>query len=269
MRYSYQALDQSGTRIKGIIDVDNLEALRASMKSQGYYLIDAIKAGTETKLHRNKRLRVKELALFCRQMSAMLHAGVTLIRALDILYQQSESPKLNGILKVLYEDVQKGDMFSEALRKQSDIFPPLLVAMVESGEAGGILDGVMERLATQYESDAKLQSKIKGAMVYPCFVGAIAVLAVVGLIVFVLPTFISMYEGSSVELPALTSALIWLSNLIRSRWYIVVPAAIAMVFGISMFFSRPRLGLIIDFMADREHIFNNLPGRLPPGKSRL
>ena len=247
MRYSYQAIGETGNRVKGTLDADSLDALRMSIKSQGLFLIDARKARSEVRLMdalTRKRLGAKDLSMFCRQIATMLHAGVTLIRALDILFQQTENPTLKSNLQVLYEDVQKGDMFSEALHKQGNIFPPLMIAMVESGEAGGILDVVMGRLATQYEADSKLMSKIKSALVYPCFIGAVAILAVIGLIVFVLPTFVSMYEGSGVDLPVLTSALIWLSNAIRDRWYLFILVTITIIYGLSTYLrSEPGIAL--------------------------
>ena len=238
MRYNYQALDKDGRRFKGVIDADSLEALRASIKAQGYFLINASKTRIDSKFEwpfSRNRLHVKDLSMFCRQMAAMLHAGVTLIRALDILYQQSENPKLKSTLQTLYEDVQKGDMFSDALRKQNCVFPPLLIAMVESGEAGGILDKVMARLATQYETDTKLKSKVKSALVYPCFIAIVALMAVIGLIVFVLPTFVGMYENSTVALPVLTSVLVKLSNIFRERWYIVIVSVATVVISLASY----------------------------------
>jgi len=247
MLYNYRARDNAGNAIKGALESDSLTTLRSVLKAQGFYLVDAAKAQEKFDLKSflvSNRMKTGDLAVFCRQISAMLLAGVTLIRALDILYQQTEKPAIKRCLQSLYEDVQKGDMFSDALRRQTGVFPSLMISMVESGEASGTLDKAMERLSDQFEADNRLQNKIKGAMVYPLVVGSLAVFAAVGIIVFVLPTFVGMFEGSSAELPGPTKFIMFLSNVMRNQWFIVLPVIIGIVVGISVFF-RSESGMLL------------------------
>jgi len=248
MLYRYRARDLAGKEATGEIEADNLEALREAVKSQGLYLVNAettqVKAATGRRSR--KKLKDKDLAVFCKQMAAMLNSGVTLIHSLDILYQQSEKPSEKAYMRSIYEEVQKGGMFSDALRKQGGVFPPLMVAMVEAGEASGTLEKIMDRLSIQYESDAKLGNKIRGAMIYPAVVGTIAIFAAVGLIVFVLPTFMTMFESTDVLLPAPTRMLIWMSDGMRGYWYIIVPVVVGTVVGVKTYFNSPSGVLVKD-----------------------
>jgi type IV pilus assembly protein PilC len=232
--YKYKAVTNTGSTVTGVLSGENKEEIIKNLRSKNQFpvLVEAMQKSRDLDLGRLKRIKIKDIALFCRQLYTMLNAGVTLINCLDILKLQTENKKLQGIISILHQDVQKGMTFSQALR-ESNAFPELLINMVMAGEVSGNLDTIMSRLAVHFEKENHIRNKIKGALVYPAFIGAITVLVVIFLLTFVLPTFISMFEGSGVEVPALTRGLISVSKFIRYYWYIVVGIVIAISYFIA------------------------------------
>jgi type IV pilus assembly protein PilC len=176
-------------------------------------------------------LSTKDIAMLCRQLSSMLSAGVTLVKALNILYLQMEKKNIKESIKRLYESVQRGDQLSEGLRKQGTVFPEIMLSMVEAGEASGKLDHVITKLAEQFEKDVKLKSKIQTAMTYPLILVVLAISVVLILVTQVLPIFMTMFESSGMVLPLPTRVLIAFSNLLRGYWYLFIIGTITIVVG--------------------------------------
>ena len=152
----------------------------------------------------------------------MLGAGVSLVKALNILYMQVDKKSMKKSIKQIYESVQKGDQFSEGLRKQRGVYPEMMISMIEAGEASGKLDHVMIKLAEQFEKDVKLKSKIKSAMTYPIVLMFLAVGVVIILVVKVIPIFLTLLEEGGSELPAPTKILVAFSNILTSYWYLIL-----------------------------------------------
>jgi len=167
------------------------------------------------------KLKLKEVAIFCRQMSAMLIAGVPLVKSIEIMYKQCESKRMKASLQKMYESVQKGNLLSESLRKQEDTFPEIMVNLIESGEASGTLDTVMAKLATQFEGDMKLNNKVKSALTYPAILSVLGIGVVILLTTVVLPSFLTMFDGIG-TLPLPTRILMFVSNAITSYWYLII-----------------------------------------------
>ena len=243
---------------KLVINADSEAHLMKILKEQDLYLI-AFKAQIDPNeaLSRTKRISTKNLALLCRQLASMLSSGITLIKALSILYQQMDAKALKNIIKALYESVQKGDQFSEALKKQRDVFPELMVSMVESGEAGGRLDSAMAKLAENFENDLKLHNKIKGALTYPIILFVIAIGVVLILVTVVLPTFTSMFVSMGVELPLATKILISIGGGITHYWYVCVFAVILLVVAFRTFVNTEKGRLSWDGFLLKIPIFRN------------
>lgn len=170
----------------------------------------------------SQKVKSKDLAVFCKQLFTMLYAGMPLISALEVLYSQAENKTLQQAVKAMVLQVQKGDILSVAMKAHPKIFPTLLISMVESGELTGNLDGVLERMAEHYTKENRIQSKVKSAMVYPSVLAVLAVSVVTFLIVFIMPTFVGMFESSGVPLPGPTRFLLGISNGIRDYWYLVI-----------------------------------------------
>lgn len=238
-KYAYTARAFSGDLIKDTVFADNEAKLYEHVKSNNQYLVshkEIIEKGSAMSTISGGKLKLKEVAIFCRQMSAMLFAGVSLIKSLDIMYRQTDSKRMKLALQNLYENVQKGNLLSESLRKQEGAFPELMINLVESGEASGTLDSVMGKLARQFESDLKLRNKIKSALTYPAILMVLGIGVVALLVTVVLPQFIDMFETSGIEkLPLPTAILLGISGFFTDYWYIALLVLVALVAGIRIF----------------------------------
>jgi len=230
--YSYTAKDFSGQTTNGVLESDDLQNFYRLLKERGLFCIEVSekRQSVRTVKSSSKRLKAKDLVIFCRQFNVLLMAGVTIIKVLDVIYQQTESKQVKAVVLKVYEMVQKGDLLSESMRKQGDTFPEILVNMVESGETSGTLERVMERMAEHFEKERKLHSKIVTAVTYPAILSVMAVMVVGIMITVVLPTFVKMFADSGVELPQLTRILLSISNAITSYWYIWLLLIVTLVF---------------------------------------
>jgi type IV pilus assembly protein PilC len=225
--YEYKALNKAGERIDGRYNAQNRNDILQMLRKNQYHpvLINEVAEGTDLrKIAIFNKVKTKDIAVFARQFYAMLNAGITIIQCLDILRQQTENKSLKEVIAKVYESVQKGSTLSESLKDHKNVFPELFIYMVEAGEVSGTLDKIMERMAAHYEKESKIQNKIKGAMTYPILLAAVSVVVVVFMLVAILPTFLSMFEGSGVPLPGPTRFLLGISNGLRQYWHILLLA---------------------------------------------
>lgn len=247
--YKYKAITSDGKTLEGVYSAKNKEEVLTMLRENRYYPVN-IQETDEEKDIRNiqlfSRVKIKDIAIFCRQFYTMLNAGVTIINCLDILRQQTQNKRLRRVIGEIYEDVQKGLTFSEALKNHGNVFPELLINMVEAGEVSGNLDTIMNRMADHYEKEFKINNKIKGAMVYPIILSIVAMGVVFFLITFVMPTFMEMFEGSDVPLPAPTLLLLSLSDLLKEYWYLFIGGFVLLVFAIRRALKIERGRLIVD-----------------------
>ncbi len=231
--FKYRAVNSLGEPVQGTYTAGDRTMLLQTMKEKELHVTrieEIVERKDSDVLASLQKVSTKDLAVFCRQFSTMLTAGVTIFKALDILQQQTENRKLRSVITNLFENVQKGSSFSSALKNHRDVFPELLINMVEAGELSGTLDSIMARMAVNFEKDNKIKSKVKAAMVYPIVLSVVAVLVVIFLLTFIMPMFFSMFEQSGVELPAPTKLLIGLSGIIRAYWYIILAIVVAAVY---------------------------------------
>jgi len=224
--YKYKAVTPSGQEVEETITGNSLTEVQDRIKEKGYFVVDVEetvekKSATES-LSFGQGVKTKDLSIFCKQMATLLKAGVPLSSALDILYRQTESKNLKEALGDVYAEVQKGLQISGIMKEHPKVFPEILISMTESGEMTGNLDNVMERMATHFEKEAKIESRIKGAMIYPAAISFVAVAVVIFLITIVMPTFIGMFEGAGMELPLPTRILLGISNALRTYWYLFI-----------------------------------------------
>lgn len=205
------------------------------------------------------KVTVKDKAIFSRQFAVLVNAGVAIVRSLGVLGEQATNPKFKKALMAVSADVQQGTNLSEAFAKHPDCFDQLYVSMVEAGEAGGVLDEVMNRLAKLLEDVARLQNQIKSAMAYPVTVGIFAVLAFLGMTIFLIPVFAGIFESLGAELPALTQFMVDLSNFLRSpKAVIPVFVVVGVVFAFKQYYKTPAGRLQIDQFALKAPIFGDL-----------
>jgi type IV pilus assembly protein PilC len=188
----------------------------------------------------------------------MLNAGVTIIQCLDILRQQTEKQTFKNVIEKVYESVQKGSTLSESMKEHRQTFPELFVNMVEAGEASGNLDSIMDRMAVHYEKETKIQNKIRGAMTYPIILAVVSVVVVVFMLVAILPTFLSMFEGSGLALPGPTKFLLSISNGIRQYWYIILMVIIAVVYLIHRYINTEEGRKQFDRLKLKMPVVNNM-----------
>lgn len=237
MIYKYKAVSQTGEIIEGFFEGNDESDVLAMLKGNNYLPVTVEKdIGAEAKVDiLSKTVKKKDLAVFCRQFYTMLDAGIGIVKCLEILEKQSENKTLIKALGGLHEDVQKGFTLSEGMKKHTKVFPPLLINMVEAGEVSGNLDTIMERMAVHFEKENKLEQKIKSALIYPIALAFVSIAVVIFLLVAVMPTFVSMFEGSGQALPGPTQALLALSNWLTEYWYIFIVIVFGLFIGFATF----------------------------------
>lgn len=233
-RFKYVAKDMSGKVHKGTVEAASENALTQQLREENLYLVEA-KDLNGAKKH--KKLKAKQLAAFCRELSTLLASGVTLVRALDIISEQEGMNKdERDIYKDVLQDLKRGISLSDAMESK-ECFPDLMIGMIRSGEGSGNLDLVTQRLSVQYEKDYKLTQQVKSAMTYPCILLVLCVVIVILIVTFILPQFQSLFDQME-SLPMITNILIAVSNFLVQKWYIalltvaVIVALIRIIVGI-------------------------------------
>ncbi|MEJ5868716.1 type II secretion system F family protein [Pseudokineococcus sp. 5B2Z-1] len=231
--YEYSVRDASGQLVTGSLDAASEAALVTRLKGMGYAPVSLQEKGGGTGLHReitlpgSDRVSLKDLAVMSRQFATMVGAGLSLVRSLAILADQSSSKGLQKALADVRSRVETGASLSDGFAAHPRVFPPLMVNMVRAGEVGGFLDTVLRQVAETFEAEVKLAAKIKSAMTYPVVVFVIAVLATVGMLIFIVPVFAGMFADLGGELPLPTQVLVVLSDLLRTL------APVLVVLGVS------------------------------------
>ena len=261
--YTAKVKDHSGKVFKEKIEAASPEQARGILANR-YAAVGKIdKSSFEFDLSQLElalaSVKVKDKAIFSRQFSVMVNAGVAIIRALGILADQSPNIKLKKALLAISAEVQQGTSLSDAMNQHPDCFDDLYVYMVEAGEAGGVLDEVLMRLSKLLEDMAKLQNEIKSAMAYPVTVGIFAVLAFLGMTIFLIPVFAGIFEQLGAELPALTQFMLFLSATLRS-WKAIIPIVVisTVTFLFRQYYKTPMGRLQIDGLMLKMPLFGDL-----------
>jgi type IV pilus assembly protein PilC len=230
-KFDYQVRDRQGKLVTGQLEADSQQAVASKLASMGYapLKIEEVKEqglNRELKLPGSNRVKLNDLAIFSRQFATMIGSGLSLMRSLSILAQQTESDALRDVIQKVQDDVEAGSDLSTALAEHPKAFPRLFIAMVRAGEAAGMLDEVLLRIADMFEKDVRLRSKIKSAMTYPVIVFVMAILATAVMLIFIVPIFEQMFSDLGGELPLLTQVLVNASNFLVSPVGAVVFLAI-------------------------------------------
>lgn len=248
--YTYKVKNSEGEIFTGETKVDSKEVLLDLFNKHGYKPVEIIEKTFVTDVSQlsifRKKVKTVDLAQFCRQFSIMLESGISIANALDVLRAQTVNPTLKDCLNDIYNNIQKGIALSSVMRSFPDIFPPILLSMVEAGEVSGQLDKVFTRMAGHFEKEHKQKQKLKGAMTYPVIVLIVAALVVTILVVKVIPTFGEALAGMNVELPALTQVMLNVSHFFTSYWYLMLFGLILLISGIKMMSKTSRGKIILD-----------------------
>jgi type IV pilus assembly protein PilC len=233
--FAYSAINSQGAELAGEIQASDLASARAALGGDGLLAqwIEELKtpAAGGGRSFGKKKVQAKSLQVFSRQFATMIEAGLSVVTALVILEQQTTDKALAAVIDDIREHVETGSLLSEAMALHPAVFSRLYVSMVEAGEAAGVLDTVLDRVAIQIEKEEKLKRRIKGAMMYPSIVLVFATLVMVGMLMFLVPIFVKIFDQLGGELPTLTQYVLHASNLLRGYWYIIFPVVGATIWG--------------------------------------
>lgn len=217
--FQYTSRNTSGKRIKGSMAATNETVVASRLQNMGLSPISIVKASESSGLKKEisipgfkKRIKLKELAVMSRQMATMIGAGLSLLRTLNILADQTESKPLAKILGHIRDEVETGLSTSEAFAKHPEVFPPLMISMIRAGEAGGFLEGALDSIAVNFEKEVRLRGKIKSALTYPVIVLIMSLLSVVSMLIFIVPVFQKMFSSLGGKLPLPTLVLVYMSQ---------------------------------------------------------
>jgi len=236
--FSYRAIAADGLGQAGEIHAPNLDAAREQLRIRGLLAerLEELPASGEDGVRTTfKKVKPKTLQIFSRQFATMIEAGLNVVSSLVILEEQTDDEYFSTVVRELRADVEGGLLLSQALARHPKIFSRLYVSMVEAGEAAGILDQVLDRVAFQIEKDTQIRRRVKGAMMYPTMVLIFATLVLTGLLMFLVPVFVNIFAQLGGKLPTLTQYVVNASNILRNYWFIIFPVVGLMIWGIRRF----------------------------------
>lgn len=221
--FKYKAINSEGQRIEGSQSADSESQVREMLLSNQYYPLSIEKENSKNKISFsfNRKVKLKDIAIFCRQFYVMLDSGLSIGKALNILIEQGEKPKIREALIGVNGDLKRGETLASSMRKRKDVFPNLLTSMIDAGERSGNLDIILKRMSEYYEKETKIRGKIKSAMIYPIVLGVVAIIAITFILTFVMPTFVQMFEENNVDLPMSTKMVLGTSKMLGKYGIIV------------------------------------------------
>jgi len=235
--YEYTARNSTGQIQKGQLEAQSTDEVNAHLRKNRMMLVSVRQAPKAISFGGPGRIKTRDIVIFTRQFATMINAGLPLVQSLTILAQQTENKALKDVTKAVVYDVESGNTLADAFAKHPKAFTDLYVNMVAAGEAGGILDTILLRLATFLEKNDALVRKVKGAMVYPGVIMAVAGIAIAVLLVFVIPTFSEMFASAGMELPLPTRVVIALSDFLIGFWWAIIAVIITVVFAIRRYYA--------------------------------
>ncbi|MFN3691121.1 MAG: type II secretion system F family protein, partial [Fimbriimonadales bacterium] len=248
--------------LKGSIEADSEQLVLTKLHEQGLHVVRVERQREKTKLFsglgKPKKPKLQALVLFTRQFATMIDAGIPILRCLDILHTQTKDAALKNALDALRKDVKSGMALNEAMEKHPLVFSDLFVNMIRAAEVAGILDQILDRLATFLEKDLEVRQKIKSAMMYPVMVLVFSFLVLVAIFMFVLPKFKEIFASMNVEMPTMTKILFSASDFVIGYWWALAGLAVGVVFVIKAYIRKPTGRYQYDWLKLRFPIFGEL-----------
>jgi type IV pilus assembly protein PilC len=244
--FSYTARTTSGELKSATLEAASRDDAVAQLRRQRLTIVKVDEKKTAAQAGRGGSITMRDIVIFTRQFSTMINAGLPLVQALDILSRQSENKALQAVVRQVVFDVESGNTVADAMRKHPKAFSDLYTNMVAAGEAGGILDTILNRLAVFMEKNEALVRKVKGAMIYPTVIMCVAAICVIVLLVKVIPTFASMFGSAGIPLPVPTQVVIGLSDFLLAQWYLMVGLLVGGVLFLRQYYTTPNGQLVID-----------------------
>ncbi len=243
--YAYEAVDKMGRRKKGNIEAASPDRAQTMLKGEG---LIPLKVSEQSFLNKDMNIGgsgvgKRDLSVFCRQFVSILNAGVPIVDAMGMMEDQTENKNLKKALGEVKANIAKGESFANALRERSDVFPPMMINMVEAGEASGSIDVSLDRMANQFEKDTKLSAMIKKALIYPIVVVVVAIIVMIVMMAFVIPNFMDMFKQMDTKMPALTLAVMGAADFFKHNVILIIAIMVAIVIGLKIF-SASQTGTI-------------------------
>lgn len=239
--FNYKVVDRDGKNKKGTIEAPNRDGAEKKLKSEGYSIMSLTEQSSplgDIGLFK-KKVKSRDLGVFCKQFSAVIKAGVSIISALELMGDQIENKTLRKAIQDARTYVEKGGTLADAFRVNPDVFPPIMINMVAAGEMSGNLEICLDRLVEHFEKDNALTSKIKGAMTYPIVVLIVMVIVIIVVLVAVIPNFASMFEDMGTQLPLATRIMMAAADFVKYKWWLLIIIVAAIVFGVKFFKKTP------------------------------
>ncbi len=263
LEFEYAVRDRAGKLVKGRLKAESPAIVASKLKSMGYAPVSITEANAGMKREISipgfgKKVGLKDLAIMSRQFATMINSGLSLLRALTILEEQTECKPLAKILSQVRSEVEGGRSLSDAMAVHPTAFPPLMINMCRAGEVGGFLDQSLLQIAANYEAEVKLRGKVKSAMTYPVVVAVMAVVGVTGMLLFIVPTFKEMFSSLGGTLPAPTRFLVFLSEMLKSVILYVVVFLVVLGVLWKRFKRHPKVRDVVDPMKLRMPVFGSL-----------
>jgi len=259
--YIYTAVTKDGKKVKGTISANTQSRAMAMLREQG---LVPTKVEQQTSLNKELNISIgggvkpRDLSVFCRQFQSILAAGVTIVEALGMLVDQTENKTFAKAIKETQTSVQKGSTLAEAMKAHPKVYPPILVNMVEAGEASGSLETAMERMSVQFEKSAKLKALVKKAMMYPIVIIIVAIGVLIAMSLLVIPQFAEMFESMGSELPGITKAVMAFSDFLMHKWYLLILIVVVVAIAVTAFAKTETGQVVFGTIAIKAPIFGKL-----------
>jgi type IV pilus assembly protein PilC len=259
-QYQWEGRSVSGDTRKGVSKAASGDALRSALRKDGVILtsMTETKEAGKQKYNPQRKIPSIQILLFTRQLSTMITSGLPLVQSLEILANQIEDVNFRGIVREIKEKIEGGSRFADALRDYPKCFDELYINLVVAGEEGGLLDGVLQRLAVYMEKSEKLRKKVKSAMIYPVAIILVAFIVVIVLLLFVIPVFEKMFKEMGAELPAPTQIVINLSQIVQSYWYVIIGGIVGLVVALKYYYKTDNGHRTIDRLVLKLPLFGLL-----------
>ena len=235
--YAYEAVDKMGKKKRGNIEAASTDRAQSMLKGEG---LIPLKVSEQSFLNKDVNIggsgvSKRDLSVFCRQFVSILNAGVPIVDAMGMMEDQTENKRLKKALGEVKANIAKGESFANALRERSDIFPSMMINMVEAGEASGSIDVSLDRMATQFEKDTKMAGMVKKALIYPIVVVCVAIIVMIVMMAFVIPNFMEMFKDMDTKMPALTLAVMGAADFFKAYWYLIVGIVVVAFIALKVF----------------------------------
>jgi type IV pilus assembly protein PilC len=259
--FAYVSINRQGKELRGTIEAASEEEAKKAIRLEGNIPISVM---VQTAIDRDIRFRLskpvgaRDLSVFCRQFASILKAGVAIKNALLMMARQTRNKALSGAISNIQVAVEKGETLTNAMLEHEKIFPPILVHMVEAGEASGSMDIVFERMAAHFGNSARLKNQVKKAMIYPIIVSVVAAAVIFIMMIAVIPNFIEMFAGMDIKLPFMTRFVMGISNFFAARWYLILLSVAILIISYRMLKRSPSGKMLISRIGMRLPMFGSL-----------